>query len=414
VSPFACRFARPHEIDEIARLVAHSFPGSARTPEWWQNNLRDPAYGGGADTLWIGELGGRIVAACQLHPLRQFVGGDALAAAGVGTVAISPAHRRKGLAARLVSSGLQAARARGDVASSLYPFRTAFYKRLGYGEAGEVLQYQIAPAMLQDQPERERVEVLDTERGLRAALALYNRWARTQNGQLERGERVWQRYWSVPDRAVVGYTAGDDQLEGYALLAYRADLPLRERYLEVDELVWTTPESRRALYGWLASLGDQWSQLLVREPASHRFGDWIAEPRLPPDATPQWRLWTPAATLLSGTMFRLLDVGAAWGRRSCTADASLVAQFDIIDTQITANTTSLRVVLRDGACLVDRSASPDVTLRLDVSTLSRIHIASLSPTAALTAGLIECDRPERLPALDAALALPEPWTFDRF
>jgi hypothetical protein len=28
--------------------------------------------------------------------------------------------------------------------------------------------------------------------------------------------------------------------------------------------------------------------------------------------------------------------------------------------------------------------------------------------------LLDCDRPELLPALDAALALEEPWLFDRF
>jgi hypothetical protein len=55
-----------------------------------------------------------------------------------------------------------------------------------------------------------------------------------------------------------------------------------------------------------------------------------------------------------------------------------------------------------------------MTLRLGISALSRIYIGVLPPSAAVAAGLAETDRPERLPALDAALRLPEPWTFDRF
>jgi predicted acetyltransferase len=41
---------------------------------------------------------------------------------------------------------------RGDLASALYPFRVTFYERLGYGLAGEVLQYQLPPESLPDDP----------------------------------------------------------------------------------------------------------------------------------------------------------------------------------------------------------------------------------------------------------------------
>ncbi|HET7321022.1 MAG TPA: sterol carrier protein domain-containing protein, partial [Longimicrobiaceae bacterium] len=60
------------------------------------------------------------------------------------------------------------------------------------------------------------------------------------------------------------------------------------------------------------------------------------------------------------------------------------------------------------------AAGADVTLRLGISALSRLFIGSLAPSDAVAAGLAEADRPERLPHLDAALRLPEPWTFDRF
>ncbi|CAN5603481.1 hypothetical protein BH23GEM10_BH23GEM10_12960 [soil metagenome] len=53
-------------------------------------------------------------------------------------------------------------------------------------------------------------------------------------------------------------------------------------------------------------------------------------------------------------------------------------------------------------------------LRTDVSTLSRIYIGAVTATAAVDAGLAACDRPELLAPIDDALALQEPWTFDRF
>ena len=408
------RFARGDQIAEAGRLVAHSFPGAGRTVAWWKDHLAAPPYGGGAETLYIGESGGRIIAALQLHPLREWIAGEALAVAGVGTVAISPAYRKRGIGAALMTSALRAARERGDAASALYPFRASFYRKLGYGQAGEALQYQIPPSVLADSPERMRVELLESDRALAEALRLYNHWAKRQTGQLERGEPIWQRLCMAADRALAGYRGADGELDGYARVIYRPDLPPQTRYLEVEELVWTTPAARRGLYAWLASLDDQWSQLLVRALPSQRFGDWITEPRLPHGAAPSWGLWAPAATLLMGPMFRLLDVRAAWEQRRIATGPPFALALEVTDAQLPENQARWRLALDAGRVAVERDREADITLRLDIATLSRLFIGAVPPTAALEAGLLECDRPDRLPLLDAALVLPEPWTYDRF
>jgi len=409
------RFAKSEEVPDIGRLAAHSFPGAVRTPAWWQEQLRDPLYGGtGETTLFVGEQSGRFVGALQIHPLRQWIGGEAFSMAGIGTVAISPTHRRRGLAAELMTHALRAARDRGDVASALYPFRSTFYQKLGYGQAGAVQQFTIAPTCLPDADERMSVELLTSEAASREALRVYNRWIRTQNGQLDRGEKIWARVTSVQDRALVGYRSPEGVLEGYAIVIYRAELSAPDRFLEVDELVWLTPRARRGLYAWLASLGDQWPRLLMRALPSHRLVDWIAEPRLPHSNAPSWNLWAPAATLLMGTMFRVLDMQAAWTLRTAAADADISVTLDITDNQLPQNTGQWRLAIEGGRCVIEKDKPTDVTLQMDVSTMSRIFIGELPPTAALSAGLMTCDRPELLAKLDAALALPEPWTFDRF
>jgi predicted acetyltransferase len=296
----------------------------------------------------------------------------------------------------------------------LYPFRVAFYARLGYGDAGVAVQWQVPPRALPDAPERRQVVLLDAADERAAAHALYGRWAATQTGQLERTQRVWAELCTQPDRALVGYRAPDGDLEGYALVTYRPDLPRASRYLEVDELVWTTTAARRGLYAWLASLGDQWDQLLIRSLPSHRLGDWLAEPRLPLDAAPSWGLWAPAATQLMGPMFRLLDVETALKRRRTADAAPVTIGLDVADRQLPGNAGRWTLAIEGGRIAVARTGSAPATLRLDIATLSRLYIGALSPSAGVAAGLIECDRPDVLVTLDAALALPEPWTFDRF
>ncbi|MEO5511254.1 MAG: GNAT family N-acetyltransferase [Longimicrobiales bacterium] len=409
------RFARPEEIPAVARMVAHSFPGAARSREWWHEQLADPVYGGGHDTLLTGWKDDRVVAALQLHPVRQWIGGKLLPVAAVGTVSIAPTHRKQGLAADLMTAALRAAHDRGDVGSSLYPFRSSFYQKLGYGQSGEALQYQIAPSLLPDSDERMSVELIDTDEGRAEVLSYYGAWAREQTGQLERTTRLWTHLADAADHALVGYRPSPGApLEGYALVAYRPDLPRAERYIEVEELVWTTPGARRGLYGWLASLADQWDRVVIRALPSHRLGDWIREVRLPVLGVPLWGLWRPGAALMMGTMFRLVNAEAAFEDRPAAGSVSV--GLEVVDDQLSSNAGSWRLLCDGGRASLTRTgaSSVDATLRLDVSTLSRLFVSSLKATDALTAGLLECDNASVLPQLDAALALPEPWTFDRF
>lgn len=406
------RLAAPEDIPEAGRLAAHSFPSPERTPEWWEVRMRRPVYGGGADTLLIGCDERRIAAACQIHPLRQWIAGEAMPMTGVGTVAISPTHRRQGRAAELVTESLRAGRDRGDIVSALFPFRIAFYHRLGYGLAGEALQYQVPASTLPDSTERHRVELLDTDDLRAEALSLYDRWAATQSGQLARAPRLWWQMTCEPGRALFGYRSHRGELEGYALVIYRTDT--QPRFLEVDELVWTTDLARRGVYAWLGSLDDQWPYILMRALPSERLGDWLREPRLPPAAAPAWRLWSASATLMTGPMFRLLDVRAAFEGRRVQQAPTLAVAIEVTDPMFEENCGSWRIALDAGRAIVERTGGLDLSLRMDISTLSRIFIGALSPTAALRAGLLECDHTALLGALDSALSLPEPWTFDRF
>jgi predicted acetyltransferase len=409
------RFAKPDEIPEVARLITHSFPGLGRSVENWTEQLADPIYGGGAETLVIGAESGRIVAAHQIHPMEQWVTGSPLAMSGVGTVTVAPTHRRRGVAAKLMKAGLELAAERGDQASALYPFRHSFYQQSGFGAAGQAHQFQVPPSSLPDSDLRHNVEIAGPGAVREELLDYYMKWVRTQTGQLTRTPRTLAKICDVPDRGVFVYRA-NNVIEGYAIATYRTDLPRRDRYLDVDELVWSNDNARRGLTGWLSTLGDQWDLITLRTLPSHRMSDWVREPRLPHNAAPLWLLWAPAATLMMGPMFRLVDAASAFSKRATADGAPLRIDLQVTDKQLAKNDGAWRLDIADGSATLDRtkSGTADASITLDISALSRLYIGSLRATDAATAGLLTCDRTERLPALDALLAVPEPWTFDRF
>jgi len=67
----------------------------------------------------VGELEGVVVAALVLYPLHAFVRGAKLPVTGIGSVAVSPEHRRRGLGDALIRAALAEMRERGDALSML-------------------------------------------------------------------------------------------------------------------------------------------------------------------------------------------------------------------------------------------------------------------------------------------------------
>lgn len=412
------RPARPDEIDVVARLVAHSFPAPDRGHEWWEDVLVNGPHGG-LESLWVTEENGRLIGACQLLWLRQWISGVDMPVTGVGAVSIAPTHRKRGLATRMLIAGFEHARERGDVGSALFPFRAAFYESLGYGLAGEAHQYQVPPNLLPDnKEERMRVRMVDGEQDEAAMRAVYREAAqRLQTGQLDRTERTWTKSWRRDDLAAVLYWGESGEAEGYAIVRYRADLPVDRRFIEVEERVWLTLGAQRGIYAWMSTLGDQWREIVYRAHPEEHFGDHLAEPRLPLLSAPSWGLWFPSATLLRGPMFRVLDVKDALERRKLVVvNQELTFRLDVIDPQIPENRGPWRVHMDHGRLEVEpyRGGHVDAEIRLPIDTLSRIYIGAVPLFQAQAGGEAIVDRPEVISVIDRAFHVPKPWTFDRF
>jgi predicted acetyltransferase len=412
------RPARPDEIDDVARLVAHSFPAPNRGHEWWEDFLVNGPHGG-LESLWVTEENGRLIGACQLLWLRQWISGVDMPVTGVGSVAIAPTHRKRGLATRMLIAGFEHARERGDVASALFPFRAAFYESLGYGLAGEAHQYQVPPMLLpDDKEERLRVRLVDGPEDEAAMRAVYREAAqRLQTGQLDRNERAWTKSWRRDDLAAVLYWGESGEAEGYAIVRYRADLPVDRRFIEVEERVWLTLGAQRGIYGWMSTLGDQWREIVYRAHPEEHFGDRLNEPRLPLLSAPSWGLWFPSATLLRGPMFRILDVREALERRNLVVvNQELTFKLDVIDMQVAENRGPWRVHMDQGRMEVEpyTGGPVDAEIRLPIDTLSRIFIGAVPLFQVQANGEAMVDRPEVISVIDRAFLVPKPWTFDRF
>lgn len=402
------------DLPRVAEIGSHSFPAVGLTLQQWETMLVDFAHGG-IESLWVAEESGRIVAACRLFRFDQWVAGVTIPIMGLSTVAISATDRRRGLAGLLVESALLESRRRGDVASALYPFRDSFYRKLGYGMAGEVQQFLLPPGEFPDHPARSRVEIVALPEGRDLLAPVYDRWVPTQTGQFRRPYRAWERLWEQPGRHAAVHRDERGEPTGYAVFNYTTVGTDARPALDIEEIVWLDREARLGLYGWIASLSDQWSQVIYRAHPDEAFPEHVATLRQPVVRAPRWSHWFPVSTTLVGPMFRLLHVDSAWAARRVRNGPPISVGLEVTDSQIPENRGVRVLHLADGRVTVSPgSGATEMRIAIGIEALSRIYIGALTPSAAVLAGLADVDRPEALPAFDALLALRRPWTFDRF
>ena len=398
------RNAETSDIRAVAELWVHSFPG----PSSLEDRIRLLETGGrhgGIETAIVAEENGRLAAALKLTPFTQFMAGAALPMMGLAAVGVAPWARRRGVGAAICTHALELAHNRGGVVSALYPFRPAFYGRLGWGLAGEMHTYHFMPEQLPDagDPRVRLASAGDHD----ALAACYDRVARESNGMVARDDAIWKQRLEGEARHV--YVTGEDGIDGYMIVRYGTAASADRRPLRILELVSADDNAYRRLLGWISRQRDLWRRIIHHALPDEHFGLRLTDPR-PPGFTPARWLWANVARVIRGPMFRILDVQRALSMRERWGAAS-PCSFDVVvaDEQLPSNNGPWRCTFDGGRMSVrplDGGAGGGqraiAKLRVDAATLAQLHAGEISVSAAVRLGRAVCDGDAM--ALDALFA----------
>jgi predicted acetyltransferase len=374
MSDLAIRAATPGDIRAVADLWTHAFPGGRTLVERMHALDRNAGYGGIDDTV-VAHVEGRLAAALKMYRLTQHLAGAALPMMGLAAVAVAPWARRRGHGRTLCRWALEAARARGDVLSALYPFKPAFYRSLGWGTVGELHTYVFAPEALVPTTEQRTVRLADPE-DEPAITACYDRVARASNGLIARTEGVWRQHLDGPGTHVFVYE--DGPLNGYVRVRYGKARSPEQRPLFVDELIAETEAAYGALLGWLSRQRELWRRIRYDATPDEHFAHRLVDPR-PPGFRGARRLWAQSARIIRGPMVRVLDVTAALERRRVWGAAPPVAfTLELRDPELPENGGPFRVEHDAGSVSVapSRTAARNA-LRTDAPTFAQIYCGEL-------------------------------------
>ncbi len=390
--PPALRYrpARRTDVETLAELGARAFRVSSleKRREFYTDHPRF-----GLRDVRVGELDGRIVASLVLYSLQVMVRGQRVPVTGIGSVAVSPEHRRRGVAEALMRSMLREMRQQGRALSMLYAFRESFYRKFGYGPAELVQTVAIAPSNLPSSEEARRTRRLMLP-DRPAVQALYERVAQQGHFAVARSEDWWsRRLWTYPGDWIVYEGRRRGQIEGY--LYYEPDAtngPFRLA-LTLNEFVAATPEAQRGLLGHLHNLSDQVVEIHHATPADNAWLTLLqSSQNLRPGA--EIGLFHDTGNIAMGALLRVVDPRLALEQVPASPHARGEVILDVSDPVLPLNTRAYTVTVRDGAFQVGTEAAKSGArprrprLAVSAEMLGSLLAGALSPVRAAEVGLI--------------------------
>ena len=390
VPPLRFRAARRTDVETLADLGLRAYRVSSleKRREFYTDHPRFSLR-----EVRVGEVDGQIVASMVLYPFTVFVRGQRVPVTGVGSVAVSPEHRRRGIGETLMRSALREMRQNGHALTMLYAFRGAYYRKLGYGMVEVVHQLAISPANLPASDEARQVRRLMLP-DRPAVQALYDRVAAQGHFALARNAEWWtRRLWThYPGDWVVYEGRRRGQIEGYLYYEIDTSKGPFNLGLTLSEFVAATPEAHRGLIGYLASLSDQVQEIHLLAPADN---SWLVLLKTAQNLEPgpEIGLTLDTGNVAAGAMLRLTDVKLGLETLPIAKDARGELVLEVEDPVLAQNARAYRVSASEGRLAVAAETARGVRprpprLHVPADVLGPLVTGTLSPTRAAESGLV--------------------------
>ena len=326
----------------------------------------------------------RLASALIDYRYDVWVHGSVVRASGLGAIASSPETRRRGLVRTLLAEHLRRLRNEGVVLSLLYPFKFAFYRRLGWGIGARLVEAKVPPADLAafGRPvgrirrliygEKGRVHPAEGETVESATDILeriYSTQAPAYNLAARRTPENWLSVFELTHgrRHVFGWEDAAGVAGGYVALRVPRDEDMQN--LVIREIFALTPEAWRGLLHFLAGHEAQNKNLVFTLPLGHPLFDVLDNPKI------------AGSKLAPGPMARVVDVASLLEARGTDVSLEGSCRLGVRDTLAPWNDGVFEVTSEGGQVRVGRltgDSAPDLEMDVDIFSSLAVGVRPLS------------------------------------
>ena len=197
---------------------------------------------------------GTLMARILNNRFSFYVDGNPVTAGGIGAVSTLPEYRNSGAVKEIFKQLLPEAYKNGEVISTLYPFKHAFYRKAGYETVTFMNEYTFAPSVLSGYRFDGEVAGWNTGDPVTDFLAVYQDFAPKYNLAMERNEKSMLEHLKVEkpymDRKFSYVLRQKGKPVGYLIFTDVRHDPAA--ILQVEECGWTGREGFYGILGFLA------------------------------------------------------------------------------------------------------------------------------------------------------------------
>jgi predicted acetyltransferase len=382
--------------DEVEEAVRHQAVSFGETPdEELHANFQDRAKHG---ELWGAIDDTHLVGSGLLTAADHWFGGRRVTCQHVGSVAVPPEHRGRGVASAIMRAAVRRGVADGLGLSLLYPATTRLYRKLGWEHAGAYTRYRLAAweAMpLGPRPPAMRPAHGDADWA--AIRACFDRAAVQGSGIATRSDELWEgrrkaAYHYVLDGAEAG------TVDAYIL--FEMTHPPGDWRFTVAIRDWAaaTAEGLRAVVGLVASHGSLGKDATFLAAWPEPWSLLIGEQSVRTEGGTFW-------------MARSLDLAQAIDQRGFPPGLSGTVTLAVDDPLLPEAGGPWRLEIADGRGFLKPARAGAV--RLHARAVGPLFTGFRDPAQLALAGLVE-GPPQALALLGGAFAGPSPTLVDIF
>lgn len=207
---------------------------------------------------------GKLIANMKLVDFQMNTFGKMQKAVGLMALAVHPMHKKKGVARDMVRFFEKYTRETDAVVAMLLPFRMDFYRNMGYGYGTKLEEYHIPTTSLPSCDDISNIRFLTAD-DLPDILKCQAQFAAQNHGTLEKFEDEIRDMKEDSDSRRIGYIK-DGVLKGYAIynFASQSDVNYTLNRIELNEIVYHSPEVLHALLGYLRNQSDLAQSIVIR------------------------------------------------------------------------------------------------------------------------------------------------------
>lgn len=326
--------------DDVEAMVTLDFRNFGATPE--EGDVDEVREELDLDRFLLAWDGAALVGAAGSYEMDLTLPGLAtVAMSGVTWVSVSASHRRRGVAAQLMTGLDELSAGFGEPLLGLTASEAGIYERFGYGNATStrVIEIDRRRATIDPRWQPEPVELVTGQDHLADLIERYDRYRRGRIGEVSRSDVV-HRIMTL-DRKKPTFAALHP--DGYAVYGIESQWnnghPAHK--LNLTELVAVTPEAHLALWNLILSVD------LVG--TIHSFRSVALDDPLPHLLTDPRALRT--VELNDGVWLKVSDPVRCFGARSYRTDDRLVVGIvESVDDLVAGAAPTSTIAIGDGGC----------------------------------------------------------------